>query len=291
LILVLTPKIRKVAHKNSKAISNMVAVVVIIVIIIVAAGSLLVFTQSPKSATSSTTSTGSSISTTGETSTAPSTSVYSNVSSSSTVSSSSSAIASTSSSLFTGRLLLSFADPNAPLVASNINLTYPIKVTSLGNLPPVVVIQPISSNGISITFSPNNVSLGSQASVVAVLSVGHNVTPGTYNFQAEATGGGSTFNSSLSIQVVQYLVAIEPAFTPANITVTQGSTVTWVRLNGVLGEHGDNGSQNVVFNNGMAQSPQLAQYASWSYVFTQTGNFPYHSTYRTDDGEVTVVSA
>jgi plastocyanin len=123
---------------------------------------------------------------------------------------------------------------------------------------------------------------------MATMSVGHNVTPGSYNLQATAVGGGGSFNLAFTIQVVQYVVAIEPAFTPANLTVTQGSTVTWVRLNGVLGEHSDNGSQNVVFNSGVAQSPQLAQYDSYSYTFTQTGNFPYHSTYRANSGEITV---
>ena len=125
---------------------------------------------------------------------------------------------------------------------------------------------------------------------MAMMSVGHNVTPGTYDLQAVATGGGGIFNASLSIQVVAYVVAIEPSFTPANLTVTQGSAVTWIRLNGVLGEHADNGSQNVVFNDGMAQSPQLAQWDSYTYTFSQTGNFPYHSTYRNDNGEITVVA-
>jgi plastocyanin len=195
-----------------------------------------------------------------------------------------------STSSYSGKILVSFADPNPPIIASNLNLSYAMMVTGLGNLPTSVTFSSISSSGIQIAFSPSNLSLSSQGTLMAMLSVGHNVTAGTYNLETTAVGGGGVFNSSFSIQVVQYVVAIEPAFEPANLTVTQGSTVTWVRLNGLVGEHGDNGSQNIVFNNGMAQSPQLAQYASYNYMFAQTGNFPYHSTYRTSGGEITVVA-
>ncbi|MFI5420543.1 MAG: hypothetical protein ACHQ1H_06210 [Nitrososphaerales archaeon] len=282
-------KLRNNREISSAAISGMVGAVVIIVIIVIAAGSLIVFTQSPKTSTSSVASSNTSVTSYSSLSSISSSTSSASGTQSSTVSSASASSLSASTT-YSGRILVSFADPNSPIIGPNLNLSYPLMVTSLGNVPSSVAFSPVFSKGIYIHFSPNNITLGSQVSLTAMLSVGHNVTPGTYDVQALAVGGGGSFNASLSIQVVQYVVAIEPSFTPANLTVTPGSAVTWVRLNGVLGEHADNGSQNVVFNNGMAQSPQLAQYDSYSYTFTQAGNFPYHSTYRDNNGEITVVT-
>jgi len=162
-------------------------------------------------------------------------------------------------------------------------------ITGLGNLPSSVDLQPAMSSGVAVIFSPSNISLLSQASVQALISVKNGTKPGNYNLQAVADGGGGSFNLSLSIQVVQYLVAIEPIFAPGNLTVTVGSTVTWIRLNAGLGEHENNGSQNIVFNNHMASSPQLLQWQSWSYAFTQAGSFPYTSTYQNESAVVTVI--
>ncbi len=138
------------------------------------------------------------------------------------------------------------------------------------------VLQQINSQGISLTFSTTNVSLVSQTPVEVVLSVAQTVTPGNYNLQTVATGGGGDFNISLTVQIVKYLIAIEPAFTPGNLTVPQGSTVTWLRTNGLLGEHGSNGSQNIVFNNGMASSPQLLSMAELELHFQRDRQLSLH---------------
>src|SRR5579872_3833077 len=150
----------------STAISSMIAVVVIIVIIIIAAGSLILFSQGPKTTS---TATSSSTTTTISSTTSPTVSTTSISSSSSVSSISTSSL--TSSSSYSGRILVSFADPNPPIIASNLNLTYTMSVTGLGNLPTSVVFSPISSNGILITFNPTNLTLSSQGTLMAMFSV------------------------------------------------------------------------------------------------------------------------
>lgn len=193
-----------------------------------------------------------------------------------------------SSSHYTGQLIVAFADPNALLGASNVNVSYTTNVNALGNVPTSVSLQPINSNGISITFSPDTVSTSAQTTIQTLVTITNGTKLGTYSLQTNATGGGGSFIVPIGIQVVQYMVLFAPAVTPANLTVPVGSTVTWLRINGLVGEHGANGSQNVVFNNNMASSPQLLQWSSWAYTFNQTGSFPYTSTYEGETGEISV---
>lgn len=285
---------KKIAASGSRnAVSTTIAIVAIIVIIVVVAGGVLLL--SPHGiGTVTTTSSSTSSATTSSLSPATSSSLNTSPSTASTMSGTSGATSnsSTSSTHYSGELIASFADPNTPLGAPNINMTYPLAVNGLGNLPSSVDFQQTRSQGITLSFSPSNITLGTSASTVQVqLSVAQNVSAGNYNVQTVATGGGGSFNISLSVQVVKYLVGIEPAFTPGNLTVPQGSIVTWIRTNGELGEHGSNGSQDIVFNNGMVKSPQLLQWQSWSYTFNQTGSYPYICTYQVgESGEVTVVA-
>ena len=108
-----------------------------------------------------------------------------------------------------------------------------------------------------------------------------------------ATGGGATYSQNESIQVLKYLVVtIGATFVPKNLTVTQGGTVTWLRLNGVISQY-DNGDHNVVFSSSglSAVSPTLDQYATWSYQFGAVGNYSYYCKYHPQmTGEISVVA-
>jgi plastocyanin len=196
---------------------------------------------------------------------------------------------SSSISHYSGRLFVSFDLAYTPLVASDVDVTYPVSVTGLGKLPDYISLQTNTTDGITMTFSPGNISLITYTPVSAVISVASEVNPGVYLFDTEATGGGFSLAMTLQVEVVRFLVEAAPFFAPGNLTVPVGSTVIWVVLNGQRGEH-YNGSQNVVFSNKMAVSPLLLQYQTWSFTFNQTGSFPYESTYTRDPGEIRVIA-
>jgi plastocyanin len=271
-----------------RGISTTIAVVAIIVIIVVVAGGVLVLSQHGSTTTSISSTSSVSSSSASSASTSSTSAVSSSTSSSASSSTSSSSTAMSSTSHYSGQLLVTFADPNTLLGSSNVNVSYMTSVNALGNVPSSVSLTPITSNGISVSFSPDNVSTSSQTSIQTLVSVANGTKLGIYSLQTNATGGGGSFNVPVTINVVQYLVLFAPAVTPTNLTVPMGSTVTWLRTNGLIGEHGANGSQNVVFNNNMASSPQLLQWSSWAYTFNQTGTFPYTSTYEGETGEIVV---
>jgi hypothetical protein len=115
---------------------------------------------------------------------------------------------------------------STPVVASDVNVTYPIPVTGLGDLPNSVNLQSNTTNGITMSFSPSNISLTSQTPVTVVISVASSVIPGLHTYDFAAIGGRDILDETLQVQVVQFLVAIEPVFTPAILTVPVGSTIT-----------------------------------------------------------------
>ena len=86
---------------------------------------------------------------------------------------------------------------------------------------------------------------------------------------------------SVSIKVVKYLiVTVGTSFIPQNLTVTEGSTVTWLRLNGILSPT-DDGSHDVDFSSGISMvSPTLSQYEAWNFSFPQSGEYNYYCKYH-----------
>lgn len=71
------------------------------------------------------------------------------------------------------------------------------------------------------------------------------------------------------------------AFSPANITVAKGTTVTWTNNDGV--------THTVTGDSGGPNSPFLSKGATYSYTFNTAGTFPYHCTpHPSMKGTVTV---
>lgn len=71
------------------------------------------------------------------------------------------------------------------------------------------------------------------------------------------------------------------AFSPTNLTVAQGTTVTWT--------NNDNTAHTVTGDNGGPASGQLNNGQTYSFTFTTVGSFPYHcSNHPTMTGSVTV---
>ncbi len=61
-------------------------------------------------------------------------------------------------------------------------------------------------------------------------------------------------------------------FSPANVTVRSGDTVTW--------RNADTVNHQLVANNGSFASPVLRPGATYSHVFRQAGRFPYHDALK-----------
>ncbi len=76
------------------------------------------------------------------------------------------------------------------------------------------------------------------------------------------------------------------AFSPANITVKKGTTVTWTNQDAVEHTVTEDDGQN-----GPSASP-LNQGQSYSFTFNQTGTFHYHCTIHSEmTGTVTVTAS
>ena len=64
-------------------------------------------------------------------------------------------------------------------------------------------------------------------------------------------------------------------FTPKNITIEYGDTVTWTNK--------DTSNHQVLADNGaFATSPVLAANQTYSYTFTKSGNFDYRDAFNTN---------
>jgi plastocyanin len=166
-----------------------------------------------------------------------------------------------------------------------------MQVTTLGNVPSALNLAVAAPPGITVTLDPSQVSTsGAAAGPVASIQVDPDTSPGTYIVNVTASGGGQTYSTRLSLQVVRLLVVtVGTLFVPSNMTVPVNSTVYWMRLNGALSQY-DNGAHNVVFlNESLPSSPTLQQWDSYSYQFTSVGDYPYYCTFHPwQKGDITV---
>jgi plastocyanin len=189
-----------------------------------------------------------------------------------------------------GRLIMVFDAPNV-LASSDVVANYTMKVTTLGNVPSPLNLAATAPPGITVTLDPSQFTAGGiPAGPVASIRVDPSTSPGAYNVNLTASGGGQTYSGTLSLQVVSFLVVTVGAqFVPSNMTVPVNSTVYWMRLNGALSNY-DNGEHNVVFlNDSLPSSQPLQQWESYSYQFTAPGDYPYYCTFHPfQKGEIIV---
>ena len=80
---------------------------------------------------------------------------------------------------------------------------------------------------------------------------------------------GSTTQGTPAVGVTQVQI-VNFAYTPANIQVKSGTTVTWTNQ--------DTAPHTVTFKNGMKDSGVLQQGQSFSYTFTTPGTYQYYCT-------------
>ena len=189
-----------------------------------------------------------------------------------------------------GRVIMVFVAPNV-LVSSDVVANYTMTVTTLGSVPSTLNLAAAAPPGITVTLDPSQFTAGeTPAGPVASIQVDPGTSPGVYNVNLTASGGGQTYSGTLSLQVVSFLVVTVGAqFIPSNMTVPVNSTVYWMRLNGALSNY-DNGEHNVVFlNDSLPSSQPLQQWESYSYQFTAAGDYPYYCTFHPfQKGEIIV---
>jgi len=92
---------------------------------------------------------------------------------------------------------------------------------------------------------------------------------------AAACGDAGTETTTTSASTTtggnQYQVVMESfAFTPAELTVPVGATVTWTNLHGA--------NHNVVADDGTFESSLFGTGETYSFTFTEAGEYPYICT-------------
>jgi plastocyanin len=93
---------------------------------------------------------------------------------------------------------------------------------------------------------------------------------------AQASGSGSGGGGgSQSVEIKNF------AFNPATVTVKVGDKITWTNA--------DSAAHTVTFDDGSADSKNLAQNATFDHTFSTAGTFAYHCTIHSQmKGTVTV---
>lgn len=120
--------------------------------------------------------------------------------------------------------------------------------------------------------------------VVAALAVGVWAFSNNKSNSSSSTGSNTTTTSSSTAPVATNMVSIaNMAFSPTDITVKKGTTVTWTNQDSVAHTVTENDGKNG------PSAPPLDQGKSYSFTYNQTGTFRYHcSIHPSMTGTVTV---
>jgi plastocyanin len=174
-----------------------------------------------------------------------------------------------------------FFAASTALASSDVVANYTVSISTLGSVPSTLSLAATAPPGITVTIDPPQFTAGLSALPDASIRVDPSTSPGMYNVNITATGGGVTYSSIVSLRVVKFLVVtVGTQFLPQNLTVPINSIVYWVRLNGVISQY-DNGQHNVVFvNSSLPKSPALQQWDTYSYQFAAAGDYPYYCVYH-----------
>jgi plastocyanin len=170
--------------------------------------------------------------------------------------------------------------PALPLAASDVGANYSLLVATPNATSTKVDLRASAPIGLLVVILPSQYSTnGGAAQVTVSIRSLSTLPPGEYPFNITMTSSAGYTQRTFHVQVVRYLVVTEvarPSYDPANLTVPVGSTVYWIRLNGIFSYY-DPGFHSVTFYTIKANSPDLVnQYQSWNFTFDQTGSFRYH---------------
>jgi plastocyanin len=131
------------------------------------------------------------------------------------------------------------------------------------------------------------------------LAASASATPGNDTIKIQGVSGANSQTASFTLRVVQYrVVMLHSAYSPAQLTVTAGSTVFWQNLDGPAvgcGQTTGTGHHSVVFTTlPGANSSAIVQFGIYSYTFTTPGSYFYYSSIDSDhlmNGTITVTVA
>jgi plastocyanin len=194
-----------------------------------------------------------------------------------------------------GHLEMALDFPGSLVASPDLSwMNYTVSFQPLENLAQNFSLAVRAPPGLKTRFEQSMITTGGNQSVNTLqLESSPTTPPGNYSITVAATSGGADYSAVITVQVLKYLVVtIGTSFIPQNLTVDQGGSVTWLRLNGILGPS-DDGSHDVDFSSGVATvSPTLARYQSWSYQFNETGNYSYYCKYHPFmTGNINVISS
>jgi plastocyanin len=296
--------VRMALPRGDRPAMSTTAFAVLLIIVLVVGGAVGIYypRASQKASSSSTTSPSS---TTTVQSTSASSSAATSSSTAASSSTTSSSVSSNTTAIPPAPPLFNFTVSSAPstiLISPGTTIVYPnVVVTPLpsaylgqaaglnyGAGDELVVLNTVEASGLSIQFFGSTlmntiyeeVSAGLPNQLELQVIAAPSIAPGNYPVTVEASSGTLSVNYTFSIQVVQYLVAVNRGlFDPGNLNVTAGSTVYWINVS-----TDPNGYSNVVFANGVT-SPGLfpcvintygpTACTAWSYTFTTAGTFSY----------------
>ncbi len=173
--------------------------------------------------------------------------------------------------------------PPSPLISPGQIQNYSLVELQPGVSSPnaTLSLKVVAPAGLSLTLNQTSVSLyANSVSIPAVIKAGPSIAPGNYQVTVEVSSAAfPTENKTFTVGVVQMLVVMQDvAFHSQNITVSKGTTVTWINLDSTIGCC-DPGNHDVSFlSGGNATSPILKKYDSWSHTFGVEGIVEYYCT-------------
>ena len=174
--------------------------------------------------------------------------------------------------------------PSVPLVAPGQTQNYTsIQISSQTEARPdgSLVVGAITPRGISVVLNETSVSLArGPRSIPFTLKADLGTSPGEYKVSVVTSSASiPALNQTFTIEVVPVLVIIQGlAFHPQNVTISKGTSVSWINLDSNIGCC-DPGNHNVVFLSGAnASSPILKRLDTWSYKFDAFAIVEYECT-------------
>jgi len=210
------------------------------------------------------------------------------------VSSTAAASGNTSSSFFMNMNLI----PTTRLVPLGGSANFTVILYNGGDLTSGYSLSAAAPSGLSFNFGavPVNITGAGPHEGLARVSSSSGMSPGTYQVTIRATGSKGVANQTFDFRVLRNLVqlnAISSTKVFLNITVKAGDPVTWVSLDGPVGDDDPNvDNHNIIFSTINLTSGPLDQFQSWSHAFTQPGVYRYHDNINSPlpiTGEVIVV--
>ncbi len=185
--------------------------------------------------------------------------------------------------------------PGTPLIAPGQTQNYSaVEVTSGGGaaLTGTLAVTAFAPDGLSFVLNKTSVGLASLPQTIPVtVKADPGLAPGKYEVTVETSSqGAAARNQTFTVQVVQALVVMQDlAFHPQNLTVSAGTSVTWIDLDTTIGCC-DPGNHDVSFLSGAnATSPIMTRFDSWTYAFGAPGVVEYYCTIHAFmKGQVTV---